>query len=267
MTRTSDTSVTAVDERVVVGGVPVLPLSRPEWSARLLRDWRAVRETGAGPKFHTTANGNVLSLYARTPAYRAALTKADAIAADGMSILWGARVFARRTIPERCSTTDLFHDIVRTAEEHGLSIFMFGATEEMNDRAVQRVRELYPRLKIAGRRHGYFKDEEEDRIVEEIVATKPDIVWVGLGVPRQEIFVARHLEKFQGVTWVKTCGGLYDFLAGLRSRAPAWMRRNGLEWAYRTILEPRRLFWRYATTNVHAIYRMAVASGPRGAGA
>jgi exopolysaccharide biosynthesis WecB/TagA/CpsF family protein len=250
---------------VVVGGVPVMPLSRSEWSERLLRDWRAVRERGEGPKFHTTANGNVLSIYARNPTYRAALAKADAIAADGMSILWGARVFAGRTIPERAATTDLFHDIVRTAEANGLSIYMFGATDEMNALAVERVRELYPRLRIAGRRHGYFKPDEEDAIVEAIAATQPDIVWVGLGVPRQEIFVARHLEKFQGVTWVKTCGGLYDFLAGLRTRAPAWMRGSGLEWAYRTMLEPRRLLWRYMTTNVHAIYRMAVASGPRGA--
>jgi exopolysaccharide biosynthesis WecB/TagA/CpsF family protein len=255
-----------MQQPVVVGGVPVMPLSRSEWAQRLLRDWRMVREAGVGPKFHTTANGNVLSTYGRNPAFREALAKADAIAADGMSVLWGARIFAGRSIPERAATTDLFHDIAKTAEDHGLSMFLFGATEEMNARAVEEVRRLYPRLKIAGSRNGYFQQGEEDRIIAEIVGTKPDIVWVGMGVPRQEIFVATHLEKFTGVTWVKTCGGLYDFLAGHHQRAPAWMRRSGLEWAFRTIKEPRRLFWRYATTNVHAIYRMAIASGERAAG-
>ena len=254
----------ASDLTVVVGGVPILPLSRTQWAERLISDWRAVRDHGERPKFHTTANGNVLSIYARNPSYRAALQKADAIAADGMSIVWGARLFAGRRLPERVATTDLFHDIAMAAEANGLSIYMLGATADVNARAVSQVRALYPNLKIAGARDGYFSSEEEDDVVKAIIAAKPDVLWVGLGVPRQELFVARHLERFQGVTWVKTCGGLYDFLGGLRSRAPGWMRRNGLEWAYRAYLEPRRLLWRYLTTNIHAIYRMAIASGPRG---
>jgi exopolysaccharide biosynthesis WecB/TagA/CpsF family protein len=187
------------------------------------------------------------------------LAKADSIAPDGVPILWGASL-AGRPLPGRIATTDVFHDFARAASAHGISFFFFGGTEEVNAKAVATVRALYPELKIAGARHGYFAPQEEDRVIAEISATKPDIVWVGLGIPRQELFVARNLEKFVGATWVKTCGGLFDFLAGRVSRAPGWMQRMGLEWVYRVYLEPRRLFWRYFSTTPHALYRMVIAT-------
>lgn len=247
-------------EPVIVGGMPIAPLTTQQWVDLMLSDIRKARENGALPTYNTSSNGNVISQCASDPRLRETMTQANSIAADGVSVMWGARLFAGKSIPDRAATTDLFHDIARAAQERRLSIYLLGATAEQNAKAVERVRELYPSLKIAGARDGYFTEADESAICYEIVAAGTDILFVGLGVGRQDYFVARNLTRLQGVGWIKTCGGLFDFLAGLRSRAPNWMRRNGLEWLYRTLLEPRRLAWRYATTNVHAIWKMATTS-------
>jgi N-acetylglucosaminyldiphosphoundecaprenol N-acetyl-beta-D-mannosaminyltransferase len=246
--------------RVVVGGVPVTRLNRTQWVEKMIADWHAARDHGAPPKFSTTAKGQTMSLIRTRPDFRDALAKADSIAPDGVPILWGARYIAGWAMPERIATTDVFHDFARAAEREGISFYLFGGTKEVNAQALARVRELFPNLKIAGARHGFFAQKDEAAVIAEIVATKPDIVWVGLGIPSQELFVARTLHLWKGVTWVKTCGGLFDFLAGRVSRAPEWMQRAGLEWVYRVWLEPRRLFWRYLTTTPHGLYRMLVAT-------
>lgn len=243
-------------ETIIVGGVKISTLDRAGWARKMLADVALMREQNVAPKFSTTAKGQTLPLMRRDAEFAAALRKADSIAPDGASILWGAKYFAKRPLPERVATTDVFHNLACAAQDHDVSFYMFGASPEVNARAVATVKALYPRLRLVGSRHGYFASGEEDQVIADIVATKPDIVWVGLGVPRQEKFVARNLEKFRGVTWVKTCGGLFDFLGGRVSRAPQWMQDRGLEWLYRVVLEPRRLFWRYASTNGPALYLM-----------
>ena len=108
--------------------------------------------------------------------------------------------------------------------------------------------------------HGFFTDADLDGVVDGIRAARPDVLWIGVGRPRQERLAVELRDRLTGVTWIKTCGGLFDFLSGRASRAPDWMQRLGLEWLYRMGLEPRRLFWRYAVTNPHAIYRMLIAT-------
>lgn len=245
-------------EAVYVGGVPVMPLTTQQWVDLMISDCRAARE-GRGPtRYHTATNGNMLSVFARDQAFREAVARADAVAADGVPIMWGARLFGRRPIPDRAATTDLFHNLAQAAEREGLSMYFLGASAEENEKAVAEVRRRYPKLRIVGSRDGYFRPEEEAAVVAAIAAARPDVLWVALGVPREDLFVARNLDRLAGIGWVKTCGGLFNFLSGLRSRAPAWMRNAGLEWSYRLALEPRRLFWRYFVTNFHAIWRMAI---------
>lgn len=135
-------------------------------------------------------------------------------------------------------------------------MYFLGATEEENAAAVANMRVLYPGLRITGRHHGYFTLEEEPDIIADIAAARPDILWVALGIPREDQFVVRNRARLHGITWIKTCGGLFNFLSGRNRRAPKWMCDSGLEWLYRPMLEPRRLAWRYATTNVHAIWLM-----------
>ncbi|PVM94191.1 WecB/TagA/CpsF family glycosyltransferase [Caulobacter endophyticus] len=247
--------------KVVIGGIPVERLSAGEWCEQLLSDWRAIGSGHGRPKVVTTANGQVVSLFATDPVYRKAVLAADHVAADGMSVVKASRWRGREAIPERVSTTDWFHDAARAASEHGLKFYMIGATEEANERAVARVREMYPKLQVVGRRNGYFKDEEIPAIAEQVAASGADVLWLAVGNPRQVVVAHRFKTLLPRVTWVRTCGGLFDFLAGERARAPLFLQKAGLEWAWRAALEPRRLLWRYLTTNVHSTYLMAFRSG------
>jgi exopolysaccharide biosynthesis WecB/TagA/CpsF family protein len=241
---------------VRVAGIEVAPLSTKQWIDMLRDDRRKIALGGTLPRYHTGINGNVISVYARDPIFRQVLDSADAVAADGVSVMLASKWLHGVTIPDRAATTDLFHDIARAAEADGLSMYFLGATEDQNSAAVANVVAKYPKLKIAGQRNGYFSPDEEDAVVSAIATAKPDILWVGLGVPREDLFAVRNREKLHGVTWIKTCGGLFNFLSGKNARAPLWMRNIGLEWLFRMSIEPRRLAWRYATTNVHAIWLM-----------
>lgn len=245
---------------VIVGGMSVAPLTTAQWIELMLSDCRAARAGSQPPRYHGAVNGNAISNFATNASFRNAISEADAIAADGVPVMWAARHLAGCPIPDRAATTDLFHDMAMACAREGFSIYFLGSTPEENAAALAKVRSLYPDLIIAGAHHGYFKPEEEQALVARIMATRPDIVLVALGVPREDEFVVRNRQAMRGVGWIKTCGGLFNFLSGSRSRAPNWMQQSGLEWLYRMSLEPRRLFWRYTTTNVHAVWRLLRAT-------
>jgi exopolysaccharide biosynthesis WecB/TagA/CpsF family protein len=240
--------------RVAVGGMEVVALSRNAWAEYIGRFARARRGSVGPALLLSSANGNVVSRYARDPDFRAFMDQCDAIDADGQPLVVASRLLTKTPIPERCATTDFFHDCADVAIRDGLSFYMLGGTEEANARAVAQARLKHPGLQIVGHRNGYFDRAEMDRVLDEIDALKPDILWIGLGVPREQEVALRARNRLKNVAIIKTCGGLFDFVAGDKSRAPDWMQRASLEWLYRLILEPRRLFWRYATTNVHAAW-------------
>lgn len=253
--------------RVVVGGLPVAVLDRKE-TARLTIAAAVSRRGMRRPcLFFTATNGQVVSLCASDPGVKRLFERADVISADGMSVVFASRLGATPTLPERVATTDGFHDAARIAQEAGASFYMLGGTEATNERAAKRVRELYPRLKLVGRRHGYFKPEDEASVVGEVDAAAPDVLWVGLGSPGEQRFVERNLDRLTSVGVARTCGGLFDFIAGNNRRAPRWMQKAGLEWVYRTWEEPARLSRRYATTNPHAAYWLLRSRAPTSDGA
>jgi N-acetylglucosaminyldiphosphoundecaprenol N-acetyl-beta-D-mannosaminyltransferase len=242
--------------RLVIGGLPITGLTQVEWAELMVRDCRTNSGRSAMPKFMTSANGHILSLYARDQAFKTLLDQADGIDADGMPLVLASRLLASAPLPERVATTDFFHVAAQHAEQAGLSFYLLGGTEEDNRSAVERIRAAHPRLRMAGRHHGYFADEEEDDVVQQIVAAAPDVVWVGMGAPHEQRFIVRNRARLTGVTWIKSCGGLFKFLSGRDPRAPRWMQACGLEWLFRLAHEPRRLFLRYFLTNGHAIYLM-----------
>lgn len=242
--------------RVVLGGIPVNPLTRQEWCDVLVADWRAQSTNPGPPKIYTTVNGQVMSLFAQNAAYRNAYLATDGVAADGMSVVRASHKYANVKIPERVATTDWFHDAAATAAKLGISFYIMGASDGVNDKAVAEIRRLYPTLRIAGSRDGYFEDSELTRIAQEINDAGTDVLWLGIGNPRQLLVAQKLKPLLRNVTWIRTCGGLLDHLAGVHARAPLFLQRHGLEWAWRMALEPRRLFWRYLTTNIHAMYRM-----------
>jgi N-acetylglucosaminyldiphosphoundecaprenol N-acetyl-beta-D-mannosaminyltransferase len=238
-----------------IGGLPIAVIDRAG-SAELMVDTAlARRDTAKPPLVFTSANGQVLSMCARDARIRNLFLDADLIHADGMPLVFVSRLFSKTPLPERVATTDLFHDTAIVAQQRGASIYLLGATKAVVDQAVRRTRELYPTLKIAGYNSGYLRrDGDEERIIADINQARPDILWLGLGAPAEQSFAARNRDRLHGVGLIKTSGGLFDFVSGRNSRAPAWLQRIGLEWAYRIYLEPRRLAGRYLLTNPHAIF-------------
>jgi exopolysaccharide biosynthesis WecB/TagA/CpsF family protein len=258
MTADFDTAFRAIPT-VTVGGLPIAVLDRAaaaDWMIRAARE----RRRGQRPLYLTSANGEVLARTASDPELAALIGDADQIVADGQPLVLASRYRCRTALPERVATTDLFHDVARRAERQGVTFYMFGATPEENDRAVANVRRTYPGLRLIGHCHGFLQGEALDARIAEIDALAPDILWLAMGVPHEQRFVARHADRLTHVGMIKTSGGLFNFLSGTNRRAPEWMQKASLEWLYRIWLEPRRLFWRYAVTNPKAIYLMATRS-------
>jgi exopolysaccharide biosynthesis WecB/TagA/CpsF family protein len=246
----------------MTGGLPIAVIDRAG-SAQLMVDVAlARRNTSQRPLIFTSANGQVLSMCAREPWIRDLFLAADLIHADGMPLVLVSRLFHNTPLPERTATTDLFHDVALVAQRRGARIFLLGAAKSVADQAVRRVRALYPELNVVGHGSGYLRrDGDEERIIENINKARPDILWLGLGAPAEQEFAVRHRDRLHGVGLIKTSGGLFDFLSGKNSRAPVWMQRAGLEWAYRIYLEPRRLAGRYLMTNPHALFLLFTRTG------
>jgi N-acetylglucosaminyldiphosphoundecaprenol N-acetyl-beta-D-mannosaminyltransferase len=244
---------------VTVGGLPITVMDRAATADWMIRAARTHRR-GTRPLYLTSANGEVIARVAADPAFAAQVLSADQIVADGQPLVVASRLRCHMPLPERVATTDLFHDVAQRAVATGTTFYMLGATQEENARALANVRLRYPALAIVGASHGYLNGAALDTKLAEIDALKPDILWLAMGVPHEQNFVARHAAKLPNVGMIKTSGGLFNFLSGTNSRAPQWMQRASLEWAYRIWLEPRRLFWRYAVTNPKALYLMATRS-------
>lgn len=238
-----------------VGGWPHVALGRKEFAKLMAKDCLKARESGGAelPKLAFSMNGQALSLAESKGEFRDAMLKADYIQADGQSLVIASKYLSNKVLPERIATTDFFHDAAQLAEELGLSFYILGASAVEHEKAVENIKKIYPNLKIAGHRNGYFKPEDEKRICADIVGSGADILWIGLGKPKEQNFCIRNIQELKGVGWIKTCGGLFDFLSGRNSRAPKWMQDNGLEWLHRLVGDPRRFFLRYLVTNIHSL--------------
>jgi N-acetylglucosaminyldiphosphoundecaprenol N-acetyl-beta-D-mannosaminyltransferase len=172
---------------------------------------------------------------------------AHLIGADGVPLVWASRLLGNG-LPGRVNGTDLMYRLLESGKERGYRIFFFGAKEEVLQRVVDKVRAEYPGVKIAGSHHGYFTPEEELDIVGKIRASHADILFIAFGTPKKELWVKRYLLPM-GVPVVHGVGGSFDVLAGVIPRAPLWMQRHGLEWLFRLLQEPRRMWRRYLVTN------------------
>jgi N-acetylglucosaminyldiphosphoundecaprenol N-acetyl-beta-D-mannosaminyltransferase len=175
------------------------------------------------------------------------IAESDLICADGMPIVWGCRLL---DLPIRARVTgiDLMMAILEACNTHGFRPYFLGARQDVLERAIARVRERFPGLQIAGWHNGYFQQEEEPQIVAAIKATRADCLFVGISSPLKELFLWRNRDLL-GVPLQLGVGGSFDVLAGRLRRAPQWMQRAGLEWMFRLIQEPRRLWKRYLTAN------------------
>src|SRR5579871_882173 len=246
-------AATAAVPRITLGGLRLAVLDLEQTADFMIQMAFPHRRIGR-PLYCTSANGEVLARCSTEPMTDRLFRAADLINADGQPLVMVSRLKSKTPLPQRVATTDLFHVVAQKAEAANLTFYMFGADEIENAAAVANVRRMYPRLRIVGHSHGYLRGDALRAKVDEINELAPDYLWVALGVPYEQAFVAEHTSRLTKVGVIKTSGGLFNFLSGSRRRAPRWMQDAGLEWAWRIWLEPRRLFWRYFTTNPRALY-------------
>ena len=175
------------------------------------------------------------------------VTGADIIGIDGMAISWALRVLGRPGAP-RVSGVDLMMALLELSAEKGYRPFILGAKQEVLEKAMAEAQRRWPGLQFAGARNGYYGNEDEAAIVEMIRASKAACLFLAMPTPRKERFLAAYADQLD-VPFIMGVGGSVDVLAGQVSRAPLWMQRAGLEWLHRLLQEPRKMFWRYVSTN------------------
>lgn len=199
-----------------------------------------------------TANASHLCMMRSDPALRESCQRADAAVADGMSVVWALRVLGR-PVPERVAGIDLMTQLLQAASREGLRVYFLGARKVVLDTLLARCRDKYPGLVIAGYRDGYFGREQHEAIVEEIAASAPHVLFVGMPTPFKDVWCEQHRERL-GVPVIIGVGGSFDVIAGYIKRAPRIAQSLGLEWAWRLLMEPRKLWKRYATTNTQFLW-------------
>lgn len=202
-------------------------------------------------------NALKVGLAADDPAFQKALHSFDLAGADGQPLVWASRLLGT-PIPGRVNGTDLMYELFALAEREGYGVYLLGAKQETLDAATEELRRRYPRLRLCGARDGYFTAEEELGVVREVARARPDILFLALPSPRKEWFLLEHADEL-GVGFAMGVGGSIDVLAGAYPRAPVWMQRTGLEWLFRLLQDPRRMWRRYLATNTRFLILLGKA--------
>ncbi len=223
-------------------GVPIHPVTMDE-----ARDWCVA--AAAGGHRVTVGVVNVAKVVRLTvdPAIRSALLDCDIVLADGQGVVLASRLL-KRQLPERVTGIDLFTELMGEADRLGLKVYFLGAKQDVLDLMLTEVTKRWPGARVVGARNGYFTDDEAAGVAAEIQAAEPDLLFAGMSSPKKELF----LQRFGGRAVSGVChgvGGSFDILAGITRRAPLAWQQMGLEWLYRFLQEPRRLWRRYLTTN------------------
>jgi N-acetylglucosaminyldiphosphoundecaprenol N-acetyl-beta-D-mannosaminyltransferase len=231
--------------RVAMFGVEIDPL-RMDQAVAQIRAW--VADSASQCRFVVTPNVDHVVMLQHHAGLRAAYRDAGMVLVDGTPVLWSSRLLSQ-PVPERVAGSDLVPALFDEAsQQEPLRVYLLGAAAGVADRAAASIRRRWPGVDVAGTYSpplGFERDgAENEAILQRIAAAKPDVLIVGLGAPKQELWVHQHRDRLAAK--VALCvGATIDFLAGERSRAPIWMRDAGLEWLYRVASEPRRLASRY----------------------
>lgn len=190
------------------------------------------------PTWVVTANAELVVRADEDPGLIACLRQADITLADGAGIVWAARIFGV-PVPQRIPGIELAERLLEVATREGWRVYFLGAQPGVAEVAISRWRQRLPDLQVIGWHHGYFSLTEEPAVVERIRRFRPDILLVGMGAPRQEIWLAEHFSRLN-VGLAMGIGGSFDVWAGRVKRAPHWLGELGLEWLYRLVHQPWR---------------------------
>ena len=221
-------------ETVALYGVPFAKMDMRRTVEYLTRAVESRR-----PHRVVTANPIMVMAALRDPAFMRAIATADLVVPDGAGIVWAARRVGQ-PLPERVAGYDLMHELLKAGNARGWKVYLLGAAQDVAEAAAANLARRYPGVHIAGWRNGYFSDEEDDEVVEEIRRAAPDLLFVARSLAKQEPWLARYGERL-GVPVMMGVGGSFDVVAGKLKRAPAAFRRLGLEWLFRLLQEPRRI--------------------------
>ena len=227
------------------GGVLMTPTTYDEVVDVLLRCARARQ-----PATADFGAVHVLATAARDPEFRRTINALDIVAPDGQPVRWAMNYFHDAGLTDRVYGPELMRRLCAAAAEKGVSIYLYGSSEEVIAKLSANLRGQFPALVIAGAESPPFRaltDAEHDEVAARINASGAGLVFIGLGCPKQESFAYRHRDSIRAV---QVCvGAAFDFHAGVKPTAPAWMQKRGLEWLYRLVKEPGRLWKRYLVTN------------------
>lgn len=204
----------------------------------------------------TYVNAHVLNQAAANPRLRRALLASDLVYCDGYGVRLAARAIGL-PVPHRMTGADWIWGVAALCEEQGLSLYLLGSDPGASAEAAAGLKRWYPRLEVCGTHHGYFEVDSphNERVLEDIAERKPDLLLVGMGTPLQELWVDEHFDRI-GADVVWTVGALFDYISGRTPRAPGWMADRGLEWVFRLVIEPRRMWRRYLIGNPRFLWRV-----------
>ena len=238
--------ITMTVSRINVLGVGVSVLNLESAVGIVLR-W--IRERGSARYICVTGVHGVMESQ-RDESLRRIHNWASLVTPDGMPMVWLGRLNGRRDM-RRVYGPDLMLAICQASPERGISHYFYGGAEGVPEMLAAKLQERCPGLFVAGVYSPPFRSltfTEDEKVVQRINEVEPDIVWVGLSTPKQERWMAEHVGKLNAPLLIGV-GAAFDFHAGLKKQAPKWMQRNGLEWLYRLLSEPRRLGRRYLINN------------------
>lgn len=220
--------------KVRIYGVPISKMSMKQTVAYLTN----VIEQRQ-PHQVITANPIMVMAAQDDPAYLSMMQRAELIVPDGTGVVWAAK-YVGEPVVERVPGYDLIHELMKVGESKSWKVYLLGASNEVIQEAAEKLRNAYPGIKLVGVRDGYFKDEQDAQVIQDIVDAAPDILLVGRSAANQEPWIGKYKQQI-GVPVMMGVGGSFDVLSGKLKRAPVLFQKLRLEWFYRLMQEP----WRY----------------------
>ena len=208
---------------------------------------QAIIERGAFAE-QVSINAAKLVMLRHDPHLREVVNQCELVNADGQSIVWASRLLGD-PLPERVPGIDVMHALIAMAEREDWGVYVLGARREVLEAAVGSLHQTYPGLRLVGYRDGYFRDDEGSDVAAAIRDSGAQILFVAMSSPRKEHWLGRYGRSLN-VSLVMGVGGAIDIVAGVTRRAPRRWQQLGIEWLYRLVQEPRRMFRRYLVTNV-----------------
>lgn len=223
-------------EKVDILGIKIDNLTEKEALERLIQ---FIKEK----KFHLifTINSENATKVLENKKFFEVIKNADLIIPDGIGIIFASKIL-KTPLKERIPGIDISYKLMEIANNEGYKIVLIGGKEGISEKAKENLKKVFNNLNIVKTYNGYFNEEDEEKIVSEIEKINPDILLVGMGSEKQELWIWKHKERFKNIGVCIGVGGTLDIWAGEKRRAPKFIQRLGLEWLYRVLIEPKRIF-------------------------